>query len=394
MKKRNILLLTALFLGLFLGTSKAAHAATIQELRQKYLTNDTSGRKVRILIVPGHDEEFVGTSYRGVKEADLNVEVAQELYNRLSQDPRFDVLLTRTKEGYTSLFSNYFLQNRTAIQEFIAQKKDEMIAKLENGSITQIDGVPHNNAPTEVGIRLYGINKWANENNIDIVYHIHFNDNPNRPRDNPGPYQGFVIYVPERQYAHAAVSQEFGRAMFGELNKYYPQSNLARENAGVAEDQELIAIGASNTVTNSATVLAEYGYIYEPQFLNPVIRTGVIKDMAFQTFLGFHRFFGDQSDYRGKFDTTLLPYSWTSNLKEGILYNPDVLRLLAALRKEGLYPVAAMDRNDCRMTGHFDPCTKRALIAFQKKYKITSDPAVLGTFGPRTRQKLNLLFGS
>ena len=60
----------------------------------------------------------------------------------------------------------------------------------------QVERVVHtirNIAPDEMGVRLYGINKWANENDIDIVIHVHFNDYPGRPRTGSGKYSGFSI---------------------------------------------------------------------------------------------------------------------------------------------------------------------------------------------------------
>jgi N-acetylmuramoyl-L-alanine amidase len=389
MKKKSILIIVTLFL----ASAGISHAATAEDLLQKYSNAASSGQKVKILIVPGHDDEYWGTEFRGVKEADVTVDLGQRLYTLLSQDPRLEVLITRTKEGYTPTFANYFRDNREAIQTFYQTKKNEMAARIQSGITVEQNGVAHNNANPEVAIRLYGINKWANENNVDIIYHIHINDNPSRPSNNPGYYQGFAMYVPEGQYAHANVSQVFAQSMFPELYKYYATSNLPGESTGIAVDQDLIAIGASNTVTNAATVLTEYGYIYEPQYLNETVRGLVVKDLAFQTFLGFRRFFGDEDAFRGKYDTPLLPYTWQKGIAMGTLFNADVLALQAALRKEKLYPPTGQNTSSCRMTGNFDFCTRQALIAFQRKYKIPTDATSLGTFGPKTRAKFNLLFG-
>src|SRR4051812_35608006 len=95
----TVLLLAGLILPIF-----SAQAATQESIIQKY----NSGQKIRILIVPGHDDQYWGTQYRNIKEADLNISMAQKIISYLSQDKNIQVITPRTRDGYTPTFSNYF----------------------------------------------------------------------------------------------------------------------------------------------------------------------------------------------------------------------------------------------------------------------------------------------
>lgn len=383
MKKQYFLLSLITLIGVF-GTSSVAYAVTGAELKARYNT----GQKVKILIVPGHDDQFWGTEFGDTREADVNVAIAQHLASLLASDPNLDVTLTRTQQGYTQLFKDYFATNRKAIEDFIHTQKQDTIAKLESGEITEIDGVPHNDAHPEVAIRLYGINKWANENNVDIVLHIHINDNPDRAWTKPGKYMGFTVYIPEKQFKNAAISREIGQSLFGELSKIMNKSTYAPEMAGLVEDQELIAIGSYNT-RDGTSILIEYGYIYEPQWTDVAIRELVATDMAYRTYMGLEKFFNPNKIFTNRFNTSLLPHVWKGEVKYGAKNNEDILALQAALRSQNLYPGGSKTFLDCPMTGNFGPCTKAALQSFQRKYGI---PAT-GVLGPLTRGKLNALFG-
>jgi N-acetylmuramoyl-L-alanine amidase len=382
------------------GLTQTAHASisTPQELQAVYNKSASltaPGRKIRILLVPGHDNEYWGTQFRNVKEADLTLALTESLYSLLKKDPHFEVFTTRSSmatdpNSYTDEFSNYFVNQYQGIKDFIVSTRQYMHEQVTSGTIQKVSGVPHNTANDDVALRLFGINKWVNENNIDLVLHVHFNDAPGHSSTNPGPYRGFAVYIPESQYSNAAASRVYGSALYTQLKQYYSQSILPKEDAGLVEDQGLIAIGSANSL-KSAVALVEYGYIYEPQFLDPVIRTSVIRDLAFQSYMGIHRFFGDQAKYSGTFQTPLLPYTWTNNVEYGALYNDDILHLQAALRYFDMYPASGDEELDCRMTGHFNPCTQTGLLAFQTKYKIPGGDGF--TLGPKTRAKLNALFG-
>lgn len=363
----------------------ASNAATANELRDAY---QGGTRPIKILVVPGHDDEFWGTQYKDLKEADMNLRLANELYARLAKDKRFDVMITRDREGYKEPFGSYFAEKAADIRTFISTVSRAHSSKIASGEVKEAVSVPHNRANDTVALRLFGINKWSNDNAVDLVLHIHFNDNPGRPAKNPGPYAGITVYIPESQYGNFAVSNEWGGAIYKQLARYYPSSTYPPEKDGLVQDQDLIAIGSANSL-NAGTALVEYGYIYEPQYQNAAVRRAVISDYAYQTFLGIHGFFGDRATYEGKYGTPMLPHAWGKQVKKGSLYNMDVLALQAALRSQKLYPAAGMKATDCRMTGHFDPCTVKALKAFQSKYKIEAT----GELGPKTRSKLNALFG-
>src|SRR6266487_3714255 len=79
---------------------------TVGDLQLKY--QSAGQAKIKILIVPGHDNEYWGTEFKGVKEADLNLALAKELTALLAADPAFDVHLSRTENGYAPFLYDYF----------------------------------------------------------------------------------------------------------------------------------------------------------------------------------------------------------------------------------------------------------------------------------------------
>jgi N-acetylmuramoyl-L-alanine amidase len=152
--------------------------------------------------------------------------------------------------------------------------------------------VPHAAAPNEMAMRLYSINKWANDNKYDLVLHIHFNDTARYNQVYPGPYTGFSVYVPHSQFGNARGSQAVGRALVEQLSRIHYPSTLPQESGGLVEDQELIAIGAYNTL-KPASVLVEYSYIYEQRVQNPTLRQTTLNDMAEATAVGLESFLKD-----------------------------------------------------------------------------------------------------
>jgi N-acetylmuramoyl-L-alanine amidase len=374
MKKVSIFILSIF---LFFFTFSIAKAETAQDIIAKYASSKTTGQKVNILVVPGHDEQYWGTEFNDIHEADVTVAIGQFLYNYLKADPRLNVIITRTQMGYTDTFKNYFANNREQIQAFIASSSASFKQEIAAGTKQQNEIVPHATANPEVAIRLYGINKWANENNIDLIIHIHVNDEGSRQYGQVGEYKGFSMYIPDKEYSNASTSAIFGKAIFNELIKKYPASNYPPEAAGLIPDQELIAIGAANTLKPAATLI-EYGYIYEPQFLNVDTQDTFTKAYAYQTYAGVESFFGNKI----KAQVTYLPHTWTVAIGKGSKNTSDVSSLQAALTASGVY--------SCGITGTFGPCTEAGVKAFQKKYKLDQT----GSLGPKTRAKLNSLFGS
>lgn len=348
--------------------------------------------KVKVLIVPGHDKDSWGTQFNGLKELELNLQLSNSLYELLRKEAGFEVRISQTQSGYDPELLSYFENNREAVQKFVAEQKGEMEGLIATGRIERRVGVIHNTAPSETALKLYGINKWANENGVDVIVHVHFNDYPGRPRTSPGKYSGFAVYVPDGQYSNAKGSKAIGEAIQKRLSHIYPQSNLPIEGGNeesefLVEDQELIALGSNNTL-DAAAVLVEYGYIYEPAFTDPNLRAVILSDLARQTYLGLMDFFKDNVN-RSRPETVLLPHTWESDLDKGDEGSIDVAKLQAALVLQGLYPPAGKSRNDCGITGYFGNCTAEAVKDFQEKYNIK--PAE-GFVGELTRAKLNEIY--
>ncbi len=354
---------------------------TVRDLHTKYdnsTTQSPSEKKVRVLIMPGHEPDFGGTSFGNLYERDMNVELSKDLAEFLKNNGHYDVMMARDEKDWNPILLEYFKTHWNDIIAFFKDNKQETLHFIETGKTTRpVAIVTHNKARPDVALRLYGINKWENENAVDIVIHVHFNDYPRRRGAQPGEYSGFSMYVPEKQYANSPTTKAVAETIFKRLSKYNAVSNLPAEDVGIIEEPDLIAIGAYNT-TNSASMLIEYGYIYEPQFTNSTVRSDTLKDLAFQTYLGLQDFFGSGNDVSLTYDTLMLPHSWKSELSSAKGASDDVLALQTALILEGLYPGNGKTKNDCPRSGIIGPCTLGALDAFQKKYGIKGEDNIVG----------------
>jgi len=361
---------------------------TPQDLKSKYQTNS-----LKILVVPGHDNEYPGAEYGGLREADLTLSTAKALVGLFKGDPHFQVFTTRnfTTGRYTEEFGRYFVSEKAAIEKFRADSSKLMHSLIVNNVAEDKSTPYHGFASSEVSERLYGINKWANDHGIDIVIHLHFNNYPRANDSSPGAYNGFAMYIPEPQFPNAVASNDLARSVFKVLKNNFSVSNFPPEAQGVVADQDLIAVG-SNASLDKAAFLIEYGYIYEAQFRNAAVRAKILPELAYFTFVGLTRYFESTpgTDQNGRFETTLLPYEWKRPLTQGLRGDPDVLSLQTALHIEGVYPPSGKTLGQCPINGNFGPCVASALEFFQKKYNLRE---ALGSFGAATRDTLNGLYG-
>jgi N-acetylmuramoyl-L-alanine amidase len=366
-------------------------STTSVELQKKFNEVPKTNHRTKILIMPGHEPNFGGTEYQDLKERDMTVDLARDLAQYLSTNSRYEVIVARDKDGWNPMLEEYFRTHEEDIRAFTLLHKEEMARLEQQGKIVRAtNGVDHNDAPRDVALRLFGINKWANEHGVDITLHIHFNDYARRALTRPGDYNGFTIYTPDRQYSNAEASSEVAAYLFRRLSYFSPVSNLHKEDEGLVYDQDLIAVGQSNT-SDGASMVLEYGYIYEPQFSTPALRAATLKELAFQTYLGLADFFGDKTREAGPYRTTLLPTKFDTPLQKGSEPKKEVLELQAALANQGLYPPPDTTRNDCPMNGVFGICTQTAVKAFQEKFRIRG---ISSFVGDQTRAKLNELYGT
>ncbi|MEI8338193.1 MAG: N-acetylmuramoyl-L-alanine amidase [bacterium] len=253
-------------------------------------------QKLRILIIPGHEPNFGGAEFGNLKERTMNVELGNDLKQNLDSDSNFQTFITRGTKSWTPDFSKYFTNNRSDILKWIKTSREAFFKLIATGSTTKpYSEVIHNTAPPEVAIRLFGMTKWANEHNIDVTINIHFNDDARSNYLKAGKYSGFAIYVPVSQYRNSATTKLIADRIFNRLSQKYPVSNLKQESGGIINEADLIAVGVNNT-SDAASILIEYGYIYEKQFQNSKTRSAVIKDFALQTYLGLKDYFDLNSE--------------------------------------------------------------------------------------------------
>lgn len=260
------------------------------ELKEAYAKALKGDGKVKVLIVPGHDDASWGTEYNGVREADLNVAVGEALSAQFAKNIAYEAVLLRDRNGDLPAFKKYIVEHEASVRAEVVAKKKIMKDLLSAGSVERLDGVQHNKAALGVALRLYAVNQWANENSFQLVLHIHFNDFAGRTTRNMNQYGGFALYVPDGQYSNAKASYAVAEALFSEFSPLFQKSNLPKENAGVVPDQSLIAVGAYNTL-DAAAVLIEYAYIYEAPLRTPAGRKEAVERYADTTFRGIERFF-------------------------------------------------------------------------------------------------------
>ena len=345
--------------------------------------------KVKILIVPGHEPDYGGAEYGSIKERDMAVMLGDDLKSFLDRDGHYQTFETRSYHSWTSYFQAYFDSSWDDIIAWENASVREHSQLISAGTVKKTDSsVYHNKAPSKVAHHLFGITKWANEHNVDITIHIHFNDVPGHDVHTPGKNTGFTIYVPEKQYSNSTSTKVIAETIFKRLSKYNPVSDLAGESAGIVEEPSLIAIGVNNT-SDAASLLIEYGYIYEPQFTNPATQSLAIQDLAYQTYLGLQDFFDAQSSASIAYDTLMVPHNWDTPISKNDSPADDVFALQTALLLEGMYPPSDKSMNDCPRSGTFGLCTKAALDSFQKKYRVTSEKDIVG---PKTLDVLNGLY--
>lgn len=275
----------------FLAATFFIPSVTAGDLRDKYADALKTGKRIRILLVPGHEPNFGGTEFGNLKERDMNVDLSFRLKAYLESDRRFEVILTRDKDNWNPELEKYFNDNWEAIKGFTKFKKTEMNMLVALGKVEKVSsGVKHNRAPSNVAYRLFGINRWSRDIGIDVLIHIHFNDYPRIRTDLAGEHRGFAIYIPDKQYSNSVATKEIATNIFKKLEESFIVSDLPKEDLGIIESQDLIAVGNSNSL-DAASILIEYGYIYRPSFALKASRESILDEMAKETYLGLEEFF-------------------------------------------------------------------------------------------------------
>ncbi len=369
---KQLLLVLVLLLVAMPVSAAFPTSVTTEEIQAKY----QNGQTVKVLIMPGHEPTYGGAEENGLRERDIVVTISQKLAAQLRTDPRFEVTIARDQLAWHRDLEVYFKENWKSIERYVKAKKKEMQRLIRKGELEDREfEVEHNTAATDVALRLYGINKWANENEYDIVIHPHLNDNVGATN-----HSGFAVYVPDTQFGNARASRALGESIAAELNQFSASSTLPIENYALVEDQDLIALGAYNT-SESAVTLIEYAYIYESKIKEAGARDAVLSDMAYQTYRGIRDYVG--APVLG--DNTLsLPYLWQVGPLTVGSSGAQVYALQAALHSLGFYPPKDQLLIGCPISGYVGECTTQALKAFQASKGLEQT----GSIGPRTKAAL------
>ena len=351
-------------------------------------------RPIKVLIVPGHDNKTWGTEYKGVKEADLNLIVAKELFTFFSSDKKFEAYTTRdfVTGDYGDVFADYFVSDKESIKSFMNEKKEVMKKYISSGQLVDKSTDNHTMANEDMLVKLYGINKWAEDNAIDLTLHLHFNDYAGRKSSAPGKYSGFSIYIPESQFPNASVSRKVSSVIYEELEKYFAKSNMPLEVDGLIEDQELISVG-SNASRSGASMLLELGYIYEPVIVSKETCGAIVGEMAYRIYRGVVGYF-DQERLSDLAETTLLPFYFEKDLKKHSSPIIDTLHLQSVLLVSGVYPPQGRTLSTCPLSGVFGPCVSESVVMFRNSNNLIADKGIASsTVDAKVREKLNQLMG-
>lgn len=234
---------------------------------------DYEGSPRRILLVAGHTAETEGTSYRSLSEYELNYQLMNMLEERL-RATGYEVITTHEGDDYNEEFTNFFETQRQEILDFRSRQREAYEEEYPLGVVT--NDTDHNYASNLGTLQLYGVNYWANQNNIDVVLHIHFNDYPGRPNDEVGEHTGFSVFTSLKTNKNFIESFLLAKEIEREMLTYADRSTVRRESAGVLES-ELIAVGQANS-TDMPSLLLEMGFIYENKFVNPISRAQEFQD--------------------------------------------------------------------------------------------------------------------
>lgn len=375
-------------------------AKSTKELLSKYVRADRkNNEKINILIMPGHEPgyggaEYIDPIYGEIIEREVVVTLAHALEQELEKNIHYNVTVARTNADWHESIKNYFVQSWEYIDEWrIAHTVyyQAMQAVGNSPNISEHQKVFHKDAPENVARRLYGINSWANENNIDIAIHLHINDYPRKNTDIPGKHVGFAIYVPASQYNNSKTAKEIAHNIYGELVRHNTISTLTGESAGIVDDAELIAVGANNT-SDSASILIEYGYIYESALNNPQTQNFLIQDWAKSTAQGINSYFKQKNNKM--YSSSVLPYTFTEpiNQNNDELYPVGMYALQTILLNAGFfnYPDDNGQNKQCYRSLQFDSCTTDAIRSLQKELGFSNED-LTSELDVKTIQEINSL---
>lgn len=372
------ILIFIIFFGVFPSISLAEDLNIPNALRYQ------AGETIKILIIPGHDKKYSGAYFNGVSEQAINLQLANKIKEELTKDPQLSVTVTRNDEGYIPEIQEYFDEEEREINRFIKHHKESTKKAISENEIDPGEQVPHADALPTVAYQLYGVNKWAEENDYDIIINIHFNDDTGHRPGVVGDYYGFTVYVPDENLPNHDDAVIIGEAIGARMKQTFPTSTMPLEDAkddenGVIPDFKLIALGSNRTL-EIPSVLVEYSYIYEPQIRPEVFDLSAFV-MARATTRGIYDYLNGRQGMKN------LLYLWGKE-SIGKSLSKDVIALQYGLRELGFYPPKTM--SDCPFTGNFGPCTLQAVKDFQKANNLTPDGAV----GPKTKEILNRIFST
>ena len=236
--------------------------------------------------MPGHDTNTGGAQFRDIYERDIVVDIAEKIADELNTQSGYNVIVARNTQVWNPILQNYFDDNKQSIIDWkdALQATDKTLMATGQEKVVP-DMASHSEVDSKSSLELYGINKWADDNDVDLVIHLHFNNTERADMNEPGSLHGFTMFIPDSQRENSTTSRAIAKDIFTELKKDFSPEIVNNDPDGLIEDQSLIALGASNTLTKPA-MLIEYGYVYEEDLWTPSDREKTLSEMATETVAG------------------------------------------------------------------------------------------------------------
>jgi N-acetylmuramoyl-L-alanine amidase len=221
------------------GKVVAVNPKAAGERTDRKPTVGSGGRKVRIVIDPGHGGRDPGANgYRGMTEKQTVFDISRRLAGKLRARPRTEVLLTRTGDRFLSLAERKDLANRWGADLFISVH----VNASDNKRLRGIETYYLKNSDDRATRRLAML-----ENGVDTLM-----GDQDVSTDADLPY----ILSDMVQGYKEAESMALAKSIQNELVAYLGSRYEAVENLGVKQGPFLVLDG-----THMTSVLVEAGFI-------------------------------------------------------------------------------------------------------------------------------------
>ncbi len=210
----------------------------------------------RILLVPGHDDEYGGCRGKAGQEENINLAIAEDIKFFLDRDSDFVAEITRSTSGYTKPLRDFLDSNRKELREraldILREESSELVERYT---------------------RNFGLAEYSNRKKPDLTIHVHVNNDPT-----DSTLQGFVTFWSQYNNSYYR-SRKFAAQIRNKLASEFPMSTSPAERHGISA-RPYVVLGSPWLRVKPPSVLVEYGYINDTTLAIPQTQM----DAAFLTY--------------------------------------------------------------------------------------------------------------